>query len=295
MPKRDQVGNHNQEKWYQVGKKDVFVRSVITEFFATAIYVWIGPGVAVTAMIGLGDGLMPLRVLMACLAFGLTGAFLIYATMHLSGGGLFNPAITIGGMLTRQIKFIKGLCYIAAQIVGAIVGAALIKACVPDNWQDGLGTPQLHPDMSVGQGFITELLMAFILQWVVQATALDKGADNPRGRKSFVAPLAIGFAIFGVMMFGFVLTGGSFNPARAIGPAIVNDTWDGYHWIYWVGPIVGAGFAAVLYQLIYEGPSAWRNRPTTDDRPKEVQQDEAHADAGKHVEMDTPRTGTRLP
>ena len=69
-------------------------------------------------------------------------------------------------------------------------------------------------------------------------------------RATFIAPVAIGLALFVAEMTGVYYTGGSLNPARSFGPCVTSGIFDGEHWIYWVGPFSGALFAVILYKII---------------------------------------------
>jgi aquaporin related protein len=67
---------------------------------------------------------------------------------------------------------------------------------------------------------------------------------------TFLAPIGIGLALFCAELAGVLFTGGSLNPARSFGPDVVLRTFDKYHWIYWVGPFLGAAVAVGFYQFI---------------------------------------------
>ena len=92
--------------------------------------------------------------------------------------------------------------------------------------------------------------MTFLLVWVIFATAVDPG-----GAFKSIAGLAIGLTItLGVLAAG-PLTGAALNPARALGPELVQNVWDNF-WIYIVGPGIGAAVAALLYDWLYLRPAA---------------------------------------
>ena len=92
-----------------------------------------------------------------------------------------------------------------------------------------------------GAGLLVEIILTFVLVFVVFATAID-----PKG-PAHIAPAAIGLAYLVDNLVGIPLTGASMNPARSFGPALVSGLWTA-HWIYWVGPIVGAALAALLFE-----------------------------------------------
>ena len=128
--------------------------------------------------------------------------------------------------------------------MGATLGPLLIAATVPGAVDGTLGSHALAPDVSLGAGLLIEVILTFILVFVVFSTAMD-----PRGM-AHLAPVAIGRAIMVDLLMGVSLTGASMNPARSFGPALVSGTWDD-RWIFGAGPTVGGVLAAVLYGQIF--------------------------------------------
>jgi aquaporin TIP len=90
-----------------------------------------------------------------------------------------------------------------------------------------------------------EMALTFGVVYTVYATALDP----KRGSLGIIAPLAIGFIVGANILVGGPFDGASMNPARAFGPALIGWRWR-YHWIYWVGPFLGGGLAALIYEYI---------------------------------------------
>ena len=93
-----------------------------------------------------------------------------------------------------------------------------------------------------------EAVLTFFLVWVIFATAAD-----PRGAFATIAGLAIGFTITLDICMGGPYTGAAMNPARAVGPELVQNFWTDA-WVYWVGPLIGAGLAALAYDRLYLRP-----------------------------------------
>jgi MIP family channel proteins len=183
---------------------------------------------------------------------GLTHFLLLFGliiSIGVASGGHFNPAVTAAFIVIRRIDPIDGLVYILAQLSGGVLGALLTKAFLLDEGRaSDYGTPKISALLGGAfQGAMIEGIGAFVLVLVVLSTAL-----NPEVRRW--AALAIGGALgFLVMVFG-PLTGGSFNPARWFGPALVgNHLTDA--WAYIVGPIVGGLLAALVYRFIIEPSS----------------------------------------
>ncbi len=219
-------------------------RAGAAELIATLLFVFFGAGsVVVTQKIQGAATMDPERLVAIALAHGLAIALLVTATANISGGHI-NPAVTFGAMLTRKINVAKGLVYIVAQLVGAIIGAALLAVIIPAADQGTLGSHGLGAGIGSGAGLLAEVILTFALVFTVFATAID-----PKGLTK-LAPVAIGFVILVDHLVGVPLTGASMNPARSLGPALISGTWD-THWLYWVGPAIGGALAAILYQAVF--------------------------------------------
>ena len=192
------------------------------------------------------------------LCFGVTVATLAQSLGHISGCHV-NPAVTAGlitgakvsqGLrasprlfFSLQIGAVKGLLYVVAQCVGAIVGAGILSILIPSSGPVGASG---LTKISAGQGFGIEFIITMVLVLVVFAAAAD---GNNSGSVKGSAPLAIGLSITTCHLFAIPLTGSSMNPARTLGPSVIFSSWDN-HWVYWVGPILGGVTAALIYQLV---------------------------------------------
>src|ERR1700740_1232209 len=162
-------------------------------------------------------------------------------------GGHFNPAVSIGFWVTKRIGTLEAFLYWAAQILGAIAAAFVLKAIIPqETWRAvALGTPELVRDFSTGAAMLLEAIPSFFLVLVVFATALDE-----RGAFRSIAGFGIGLTItLGILVAG-PFTGAALNPARAFGPALASGHW--LNWgTYWVGPLGGGFLAALLYDSVF--------------------------------------------
>ncbi|MBI2872418.1 MAG: MIP family channel protein [Chloroflexi bacterium] len=224
-------------------------RAGASELIATLLFVFIGAGSVVVTQKVQGSPTMDTERLVAiALAHGLAIALLVAATANISGGHI-NPAVTFGAMLTKKISIPKGAVYIVAQLVGAVIGAALLAAVIPSADRGVLGSHRLEAGVSPGAGLLAEVVLTFVLVFTVFATAMD-----PKGLAG-LAPVAIGLAVLVDHLVGVPLTGASMNPARSFGPALVSGTWD-THWLFWVGPAIGGGLAAIAYQVLFMGRRA---------------------------------------
>ena len=231
------------------------LRRGFAEFVGTFTLVFIGAGSILT----LGEALNfarfpgavgPLFTLVAvAFAHGLAIGVMVSAVGHISGGH-FNPAITLGFLLTRRLAPVLGLVYWLAQIAAAALAALLLRWLFPAGVRDSvkLGAPGLAADISNWKGFVIEIVLTFFLVWVVFATAADPG-----GTFKSIAGLAIGFTITLDILMGGPLTGAAMNPARAFGPELVQNTWTNC-WVWYAGPFAGGGLAALLYDWLYLRP-----------------------------------------
>ena len=200
---------------------------------------------------------------------GLVHAFVLFGLIMAFGavsGGHFNPAVTIAAAAARRIDPVDAVVYILAQLSGAVLGALLVKGLLLDEGRAANYGAAGISDLLAGSfaGFVVEALGTFLLVLVILAVAM-----NPRARQEW-APLAIGTTLgFAVMIFG-PLTGGSFNPARWFGPALIGDAFNGFDnvWPYVLGPIVGALLAFGLYRFVIAGPqyAEGMEPPTSDAR-----------------------------
>jgi MIP family channel proteins len=196
---------------------------------------------------------------------GLVHAFLLFGLIVMFGvvsGGHFNPAVTIAAAAIRRIAPLDAVIYILAQLSGGVLGALLAKGLLLDEGRaTHYGAAQVSGILAGNfAGSIVEAVGTFCLVLVILAAVYSE--------KSFKewAPLAIGTTLGFIVMVGGPLTGGSFNPARWFGPALVGNEWGGV-WPYIVGPLVGALLAAVVYRFVLERGGLPPTEPPEHERP----------------------------
>jgi aquaporin TIP len=217
---------------------DVFRRSV-AEFVGTFALVFVGAGAVLSAGPETGAGNLEVA-----LAHGLVIAVMVSALAHISGGH-FNPAVTLGFLVTRRLSAVLAVAYWIVQFAGAALAALLLRWIFPTGQEATLGAPALGPDIELGGGLVVEAILTFFLVWVVFATMAD-----PRGSYTAIAGLAVGLVITFDILMGGPLTGAMMNPARAFGPQLVANVWADA-WIWYVGPLAGGAIAALLYDELY--------------------------------------------
>ncbi|THV45321.1 hypothetical protein BGAL_0503g00060 [Botrytis galanthina] len=176
------------------------------------------------------------------IAFGAGISLVVNAwTFFRISGGLFDPAVSIALFFVGAIDLTRCVLLCIAQCVGAIAASAMAYGL----YHGGLHTATtLKPGMSPAQGVVLEMILTCQLCFTVLMLAAEKH------EATFLAPLGIGLSVFIGELAGVFWTGGSMNPARSLGPAVITLSFPSYHWIYWVGPIAGAGLASIIYKLI---------------------------------------------
>nr|CAB3454090.1 unnamed protein product [Digitaria exilis]CAB3457739.1 unnamed protein product [Digitaria exilis] len=153
------------------------------------------------------------------------------------------------------LSLVRTVLYIIAQCLGAICGAGIVRGLygsVYDTLQGGTNSVD-----HVGSALGAEILGTFVLVYTVFS------ATDPKrtARDSFIpvlVPLPIGFAVFVVHLATIPITGTGINPARSLGPAVIYNNAMGWkhHWVFWVGPLIGAAAAALYHKLVLRGEAA---------------------------------------
>ena len=217
-----------------------YLRRGAAEFVGTFALIFVGAGCVAFART-LTD---------IALANGLVIAVFVSALGFISGGH-FNPAVTLGFLVTKRIAPALAVWYWIVQFGAAAAAALLLKWVLPSaiENQAHLGAPALGGGIAAGPAVVVEAVLTFFLVFVVFATAVD-----PRGAFKQISGLAIGFTITLDILMGGVLTGGAMNPARAFGPQLLSGTWS-HWWVWYIGPFAGAVIAASLYELLYLRPA----------------------------------------
>ncbi|XP_041659447.1 uncharacterized membrane protein C977.17-like isoform X1 [Cheilinus undulatus] len=216
-------------------KSSVFWRAVAAEFVGMLLFIFIGLSAIVGAHVS--DIAQELKV---SLAFALAIATLAQSLGHVSGAHL-NPAVTLGLLVSCQISALRCVCYILAQMLGAVTASAIVNGFKRSG---SLGVNMLASDVSVGQGFTIEFLATFQLVLCVIAVT-DKRRRDVTGSAPLAIGLSVGLGHFAAISF----TGCGINPARSFGPAVIRSVMKN-HWVYWLGPMCGGVAAALLYDFI---------------------------------------------
>ncbi|MCO5558024.1 hypothetical protein L7F22_011599 [Adiantum nelumboides] len=226
-----------------------FYRACIAEFVATLLFLYITVATVIGASQAASCG--GVGLLGISWAFGGMIFILVYCTAGISGGHI-NPAVTFGLFLARKVTLLRTVAYIVAQCLGAICGVALIKSFQSSLYvQSGGGANMVASPYSKKTGLAAEIIGTFVLVYTV-FSATDPKRNARDSHVPVLAPLPIGFAVFMVHLATIPITGTGINPARSFGAAVIyghKKSWDD-HWIFWVGPFIGAALAASYHQIV---------------------------------------------
>ena len=222
------------------------LRACSAELIGTALLVVGGVGSAVVAGRTIGD-------LGVALAFGFVLLALAYALGPISGAHL-NPAVTLGMVLARRIPARDAAGYVVAQLVGGVLGAALVAAIAVGRpgyslAADGLGANGFGAASTGGYGLptvlLTEVLLTFVLVLVILSVT-HRIADTA------LAGIPIGLTLAVLHLIAIPIDGTSVNPARSLGPALfAGSTALGQVWVFLVAPLVGGLVAAGVHRLLH--------------------------------------------
>ncbi|PIA35334.1 hypothetical protein AQUCO_03500020v1 [Aquilegia coerulea] len=218
------------------------IRATLAEFVSTFIFVFAGEGTTLAlAKMYSGSEMGASGLVAVALAHAFSLFVAVAISLNISGGHV-NPAVTFGALVGGRITFLNSIMYWVAQLLGAIVASLFLRLTTNDMRPTGF---TIGPGIGQGHALVLEVVMTFGLVYTVYATAIDP----KRGSLGMMAPLAIGLFVGAYILTGGPFDGAAMNPARAFGPALVGWRWR-HHWIYWVGPFLGAGIAGLIYSFV---------------------------------------------
>ncbi|KAN0049946.1 hypothetical protein ACTA71_003044 [Dictyostelium dimigraforme] len=250
----DPIEEQNKKRW-------ILIRAVLGELLCTFLFVYVLCATSAN-FIRLGS---PANPVVGGLSTGFAAVALIYSFADVSGAH-FNPAVTFATCVTRKTSITKGLMYVGAQLVGSVLASLILLATFPGNFsgdKNAAYAVAIAPseDANIGNAFLTELVLTFILVYVIFAVAFDTVDNSVKTKvvgkassnnltiyttsgqtKAGFAPIAIGFTLGFLCFLGGSVSGGAFNPARVFGTALVGNKWT-RHWMYWIADFLGAGLA----------------------------------------------------
>lgn len=210
------------------------MKKYICELVGTFVLTLVGCGVAVVTKAD---------VVATSLAFGLTIVAMAYSIGNVSGCHI-NPAVSLSMLMTKKITVKEFICYVLAQVIGAIAAAAILGLLLSSFKSLGANTygaeGQLATNVWIALG--VECLLTFIFITAILGVTSKK-------ENTAVTGLVIGLTLTLVHLLGISFTGTSVNPARSLGPAIlVGGTALKQVWVFIVAPLVGAALASLFYK-----------------------------------------------
>ncbi|XP_043824176.1 aquaporin-2 [Dromiciops gliroides] len=256
-----------------------FSRAVCAEFLATLLFVFFGLGSALD-----WPHAQP-TVLQISLAFGLAIGTLVQTLGHVSGAHI-NPAVTVACLVGCHVSFLRATFYVAAQILGAVAGAALLHELTPPDVQGNLAINALSNNTTAGQAVTIELFLTLQLVLCIFASTDDRRGDNVGS-----PALSIGFSVALGHLLGIHYTGCSMNPARSLGPAVIVGKFDD-HWVFWIGPLIGAILGSLLYNyLLFPQTKSFSERlATLKGKEPDVDWEEREVRRRQSVELHSPQS-----
>ncbi|MHA9741191.1 MIP/aquaporin family protein [Robinsoniella peoriensis] len=218
------------------------MRKYIAEFIGTFVLVLFACGVA--AVTGC-NGEANASYILTALAFGGVIIAMAYSIGNISGCHI-NPAVSLGMLLTKKMELKDFAGYVAAQVLGAIAGAALLRLLIGTDF--GLGANGLYQG-DVWKSLIIETVLSAVFILTILAVTSKKENSN-------VAGLVIGGTLILIHLFGIYFTGTSVNPARSVGPALLlggNALME--VWVFIFAPLLGGVLAALIWKGLFDAKS----------------------------------------
>jgi len=228
----------------------ICLRPAFAEFIASGLFVFVSCGCGVNAAVSFTTP--GPAVIAIALCFGVSLFVLAFMIGHISGGHI-NPVISVCFILLRKISPLRGAMYVLAQFFGMLLGVAFLRGCTPDSNMASscFAANFVHPDMTSGAAFLSEVVLTFFLLLVVCA-ATDSNKSNQT-----LVPLAIGLCVTCCHLMSLPITGTSLNPTRSFASAAIasNVPGCGYvwgdMWVFWLGPFTGGILGSVLYEYVF--------------------------------------------
>ena len=213
-------------------------KAYIAEFIGTCVLVVFGCGTAIAVNCST-DNIA--SYLTTAVAFGLVIVAMAYSIGNISGCHI-NPAVSLALLINRKIGVYDFICYVVAQVLGAIAGAGILRIFF-DPADSGFGTNGIY-DESIIKTLLIECILTFV--FVLAILGVTSKVKNAQ-----VAGLVIGLTLILVHILGIYFTGTSVNPARSIGPALfkMGDAIKNV-WLFIVGPLAGSAIAGFVWKVI---------------------------------------------
>lgn len=220
----------------------------LSELIGTALLVFVGLSIVI---LDFGQGspivrLLPnagLRRLITGFLFGSTGALIAISPLGKESGAHINPVVSASFWLMGKLRGRHALGYVAAQLLGAIIGALPLLAWGPMGRSVEFGATVPGPEIGMALALLGEIITTFAL---VAGLFLFIRHRKIRAFTPALFPI-----LYAVMVFlEAPISGTSTNPARSLGPAVIAGDWHGW-WVYWLGPLIGALLGVAMYRFTW--------------------------------------------
>ncbi|KAI6437819.1 hypothetical protein MCOR24_000306 [Pyricularia oryzae] len=275
-------------QWMNSNVKNHFV-AMLGELIGTTMFLFFAFAGVEVANIGLPSS-APFNLakqLYISLSFGFSLMVNVWIFFRISGAQ-FNPAVTLALWMTGAVDAVRGVCLVISQLCGGMLASVIVRFLFPQRFSV---RTSLSQNTSLVQGVFIEALLTSELVFTILMLAKEKH------KATYMAPVGIGLALWIDHMVGVPFTGAGINPARSFGPCVVTATFEPEHWIYWVGPGIGALIAVAFYKLIkvleYEMANPGADGDADND-PTQNPAKRAELAAGRRVSFQEPASA-RLP
>ena len=226
------------------------LKKCIAEFIGTFVLVFFACGVA-----AITNG----SLIETSLAFGLVIVAMAYSIGRISGCHI-NPAVSLAFLIKKKMTLVEFLVYVAAQVLGGLVGALLLFGIIKMNTGSlaGIGTACNYTptgELKAGPIF-SAILLEVVLTCVFVFVILHVTDEKSEKYSGKLAGIIIGLTLTLVHLLGIALTGTSVNPARSLATAISSAIYGQgtkalqQVWIFIIAPLAGGALAAVLHTLL---------------------------------------------
>lgn len=210
------------------------MKKYLSEFIGTYILIFCGCGaVVIDSLFGGAVGHHGIA-----LTFGLAVVAIVYALGTYSGAHI-NPAVTVGFALARSFPTKEIAPYILSQCLGATAAAGTLLLLFPETLTLGMTLPA----GPVSQSFFLEIILTFFLMFIILRTTTGTKETG------IMAGLAIGFVVWFEAMFAGPVSGASMNPARSLGPALMQGQLE-HLWIYLTAPFLGSVLSVFVHRVL---------------------------------------------
>ncbi len=224
------------------------IRKSLAELVGTYIFMLFGPGSVVAFIAAFNQTLNPSTLFYLAITFGLGISIGIMAVANISGGHV-NPAVTIAMFFAGRFPGKYVFQYIIAQLMGAVMASATVGLLfgynVANSVQFGATIPGIRGPWVA---FAGEFIMTFFFLWTIMGV-------TSRTNNTAIIAIVIGIYVSIMIFMLATISGGSINPARSFGPAVLSGILlkgQYYQWIYWVAPVLGGILGALSYKFMYK-------------------------------------------